>query len=38
MATRPVAITMLMVALAVFGVVSFAKLPVDLLPEISYPR
>lgn len=36
-ATRPVAITMLMVALAVFGVVSFAKLPVDLLPEISYP-
>ncbi|MEM6567986.1 MAG: efflux RND transporter permease subunit [Planctomycetota bacterium] len=36
-ATRPVAITMLMIALAVFGVVSFAKLPVDLLPEISYP-
>lgn len=36
-ATRPVAITMLMVALGVFGVVSFAKLPVDLLPEISYP-
>jgi HAE1 family hydrophobic/amphiphilic exporter-1 len=36
-ATRPVAITMLMIALGVFGVVSFAKLPVDLLPEISYP-
>ncbi|MEM9802137.1 MAG: efflux RND transporter permease subunit, partial [Planctomycetota bacterium] len=36
-ATRPVAITMLMLALAVFGAVSFAKLPVDLLPEISYP-
>jgi len=36
-ATRPVAITMLMVALAVFGGVSFSKLPVDLLPEISYP-
>ena len=36
-ATRPVAITMLMIALGVFGIVSFAKLPVDLLPEISYP-
>jgi len=36
-ATRPVAITMFMVALAMLGFVSFAKLPVDLLPEISYP-
>ena len=36
-ATRPVAITMFMIALGVFGFVSFAKLPVDLLPEISYP-
>ncbi len=35
--TRPVAITMFMVAMAVFGLVSFAKLRVDLLPEISYP-
>ena len=34
---RPVAITMFMVAIAVFGVVSLFKLPVDLLPEISYP-
>ena len=34
---RPVAITMFMVAIAVFGVVSLEKLPVDLLPEISYP-
>ncbi|MCP3916760.1 MAG: efflux RND transporter permease subunit [bacterium] len=34
---RPVAITMFILALAVFGVVSFFKLPVDLLPEISYP-
>jgi HAE1 family hydrophobic/amphiphilic exporter-1 len=34
---RPVAITMLMVAIGVFGVVSLSKLPVDLLPEISYP-
>ena len=36
-ATRPVAITMFMVALGVFGAVSFLKLPLDLLPEISYP-
>ena len=34
---RPVAITMFMVAIAVFGFVSFGKLRVDLLPEISYP-
>ena len=32
---RPVAITMFMVALAMFGVVSFFKLSVDLLPEIK---
>lgn len=35
--TRPVAITMFVLALAVFGFVSFSKLRVDLLPEISYP-
>jgi HAE1 family hydrophobic/amphiphilic exporter-1 len=34
---RPVAITMFMVAIAVFGLVSLGHLPVDLLPEISYP-
>ena len=34
---RPVAILMFMVAIAVFGVVSLGKLPMDLLPEISYP-
>ncbi|HED65624.1 MAG TPA: efflux RND transporter permease subunit, partial [Planctomycetes bacterium] len=34
---RPIAITMFMVALVVFGIVSLLKLPVDLLPEISYP-
>lgn len=34
---RPVAITMLVVAMAVFGWVSLSKLPMDLLPEISYP-
>jgi HAE1 family hydrophobic/amphiphilic exporter-1 len=36
-ATRPVAITMVIVALTVFGLVSLAKLPMNLLPEISYP-
>jgi HAE1 family hydrophobic/amphiphilic exporter-1 len=34
---RPVAVTMLMLSLAVFGLVSFFKLRQDLLPEISYP-
>ena len=34
---RPIAITMFMVAMIVFGLVSFFKLRVDLLPEISYP-
>jgi HAE1 family hydrophobic/amphiphilic exporter-1 len=34
---RPVAITMFVVALAVFGFVSLSKLRVDLMPEISYP-
>ncbi|MEM7515680.1 MAG: hypothetical protein AAF368_01975 [Planctomycetota bacterium] len=32
---RPVAITMFIVAIAVFGVVSLGKQPVDLQPEIS---
>jgi HAE1 family hydrophobic/amphiphilic exporter-1 len=35
--TRPVAILMLMFAVSVFGLVSLGKLPVDLLPDISYP-
>ena len=34
---RPVAITMAMLSLAVFGAVSFFKLRQDLLPEVSYP-
>jgi len=34
---RPVAISMLMLSMVVFGLVSFFKLRVDLLPEISYP-
>ncbi|MCB9903627.1 MAG: efflux RND transporter permease subunit [Planctomycetes bacterium] len=35
--SRPVAITMFMIAIAVFGLVSLKRLPMDLLPEISYP-
>lgn len=35
--TRPVAITMFMTAIAVFGFVSLARLRMDLLPEISFP-
>lgn len=34
---RPVAVTMLFLATAVFGLVSLGRLPMDLLPEISYP-
>ncbi len=34
---RPVAISMAMLSLAVFGIVSFFKLRQDLLPEVSYP-
>jgi hydrophobic/amphiphilic exporter-1 (mainly G- bacteria), HAE1 family len=34
---RPVAIGMLVVATVIFGAVSFTRLPVNLLPEISYP-
>ncbi len=34
---RPVATWMFVLCLAVFGVVSFFKLKVDLLPEINYP-
>jgi hydrophobic/amphiphilic exporter-1 (mainly G- bacteria), HAE1 family len=34
---RPVTVTMLFVAIAVFGVVSYDQLALNLLPEISYP-
>ena len=34
---RPVTVTMLFFALAVFGVVSYEKLTLNLLPDISYP-
>ena len=35
---RPVAVTMLFLAVVLLGGISFARLPIDLLPEVSYPR
>ncbi len=34
---RPVATTMAVLAVATFGFISLGKIPVELLPEISYP-
>src|SRR5581483_5890666 len=34
---RPVAITMLFMALAAMGIVSYTKLPVERFPQISFP-
>ncbi len=34
---RPVATAMLYLAVGVVGVVSFARLPIDLLPDVSFP-
>ena len=34
---RPVAITMVFVAAVVFGYFSYGRLPVTLMPELSYP-
>ena len=34
---RPVTVTMAFVAVVVFGLVSFTRLPVDLLPDLSFP-
>lgn len=34
---RPVTVTMFMVAAIVFGLVAFDRLPINLLPDISYP-
>lgn len=35
---RPIATSMLFIALALVGVVSLVRLPVDFLPDISFPR
>lgn len=34
---RPVAIAMAFLAVVVFGIVSFTRLPLDLLPDIAFP-
>ena len=35
---RPVAIAMLFLAIVLLGAISLSRLPIDLLPDISYPR
>jgi len=35
---RPVAVSMLFLAVILLGVISFFRLPIDLLPDVSYPR
>ena len=35
---RPVAVAMFFLAVILLGVISFSRLPVDLLPDVSYPR
>jgi len=35
---RPIAISMLFMALVLIGALSYRRLPVDLLPSITYPR
>ncbi|TDI48280.1 MAG: efflux RND transporter permease subunit [Acidobacteria bacterium] len=34
---RPVSVSMFTVAVTIFGIVSFTRLPLNLLPDISYP-
>ena len=35
---RPVAVWMLFLAVVLLGVISYLRLPIDLLPDVSYPR
>jgi hydrophobic/amphiphilic exporter-1 (mainly G- bacteria), HAE1 family len=35
---RPVAVWMLFLAIILLGAISYARLPIDLLPDVSYPR
>jgi len=35
---RPVAVAMLFLAVLLLGAISFVRLPIDLLPDVSYPR
>ena len=35
---RPVAVAMLFLAVVLLGSISFVRLPIDLLPDVSYPQ
>lgn len=35
---RPVAVAMLFLAVILLGFISYVRLPIDLLPDVSYPR
>ena len=35
--SRPVTIAMLMTAMVLFGSIAFSRLPINLLPDITYP-
>src|SRR5690349_13906901 len=35
---RPVAVTMLVLGIVFLGALSFVRLPIDLLPDVAYPR
>ena len=35
---RPVAVAMLFIGIAFLGGISFSRLPIDLLPDVAYPR
>ncbi|MCE2397648.1 MAG: efflux RND transporter permease subunit [Gemmatimonadetes bacterium] len=35
---RPVAVAMLVLAVVLVGAISYARLPIDLLPDVSFPR
>src|SRR6185436_11850492 len=35
---RPVAVSMVFIAIACLGVISLKRLPIDLLPDLSFPR
>ena len=35
---RPVAVAMLFLAITLLGAIAYARLPIDLLPDISYPK
>lgn len=37
-ARRPVAVAMFILAIVLLGSISLARLPIDLLPEVSFPR